>query len=128
MAKTHGSRRGGHARSPDPRRLRGRFLTPYASGGLFGGHELQRALRDRRVGAPGADIAPLAVIIVFIPFQEMHRDISGRANPVRAARRLRVGSMEVLVLVLVAFAIAGTWLRAAVASRDSLATAGTVFC
>jgi len=58
----------------------------------------------------------------------MHRDISGRADPVRAARRLRVGSMEVLVLGLVAFAIAGTWLRAAVARRDSLATAGTVFC
>src|ERR1700739_2665473 len=46
----------------------------------------------------------------------------------RAARGLRVGSMELLSLVLVAFAIAGAWLRAAVASRDALATAGTVFC
>jgi uncharacterized protein len=46
----------------------------------------------------------------------------------RAASSLRVGSMEVLVLGLVAFAIAGAWLRAAVASSDALATAGTVFC
>lgn len=45
-----------------------------------------------------------------------------------AARVLRVGSMEVLVLGLVAFAIAGTWLRANVARSDTLATAGTVFC
>jgi uncharacterized protein len=45
-----------------------------------------------------------------------------------AARGLRVGSMEVLVLGLVAFAISGTWLRAAVAGSDGLATAGTVFC
>ena len=45
----------------------------------------------------------------------------------RTARRLRVGSMEFLVLALVAFAIAGTWLRANVARSDILATAGTVF-
>ncbi|OMC56565.1 hypothetical protein A5747_07215 [Mycobacterium sp. IS-836] len=45
-----------------------------------------------------------------------------------AARVLRVGSMEVLVLGLVAFAIGGTWLRANVARSDTLATAGTVFC
>jgi uncharacterized membrane protein YraQ (UPF0718 family) len=36
--------------------------------------------------------------------------------------------MEVLVLGLVAFAIAGTWLRANVARSDTLSTAGTVFC
>ncbi|OMC50268.1 permease [Mycobacterium sp. IS-1264] len=45
-----------------------------------------------------------------------------------AARVLRVGSMEVLVAGLVAFTIAGTWLRASVARSDTLATAGTVFC
>src|ERR1700759_764515 len=44
------------------------------------------------------------------------------------ARGLRVGSMEVLVLGLVAFAIAGAWLRATVSNSDALATAGTVFC
>jgi uncharacterized protein len=58
----------------------------------------------------------------------MHRDISGRVGLVRAARGLRVGSMEVLVLGLVAFAIAGAWLRVHVARSDALATAGTVFC
>jgi len=45
-----------------------------------------------------------------------------------AGRVLRVGSMELLVAGLVAFAISGAWLRAAVASHDTLATAGTVFC
>src|SRR5258707_14744927 len=40
----------------------------------------------------------------------------------------RVGSMEILVLGLVAFAISGAWLRAAVAGSDTLATAATVFC
>ncbi|OMC45370.1 hypothetical protein A5745_15020 [Mycobacterium sp. IS-2888] len=45
-----------------------------------------------------------------------------------AARVLRVGSMEILVVGLVAFAIAGTWLRANVARSDTLATASTVFC
>jgi uncharacterized protein len=44
-----------------------------------------------------------------------------------AARGLRVGSMEILVVGLVAFALAGTWLRAVVARNDMLATAGTVF-
>ena len=39
-----------------------------------------------------------------------------------------IGSMEVLVLGLVVFAILGAWLRGAVASHDALATAGTVFC
>ena len=43
-------------------------------------------------------------------------------------RGLRVGSMEVLVVCLVAFAIAGVWLRSAVAGNAMLATAGTVFC
>jgi uncharacterized membrane protein YraQ (UPF0718 family) len=42
--------------------------------------------------------------------------------------RVRVGSMEVLVLGLVAFAFSGVWLRATVARNDMLATAGTVFC
>jgi uncharacterized protein len=45
-----------------------------------------------------------------------------------AGRVRRVGSMEVLVLGLVVFAIFGAWLRVAVASHDMLATAGTVFC
>ena len=46
----------------------------------------------------------------------------------RAERRPRFGSMEVLVFGLVIFAIAGTWLRAVVANSTALATAGTVFC
>ncbi len=46
----------------------------------------------------------------------------------RALRFGSVGSMEVLVLGLVVFAIFGAWLRSAVASHDMLATAGTVFC
>jgi uncharacterized membrane protein YraQ (UPF0718 family) len=46
----------------------------------------------------------------------------------RAKRRPRFGSMEVLVFGLVGFAIAGTWLRAVVANTAALATAGTVFC
>lgn len=46
----------------------------------------------------------------------------------RAARGLRVGSMEVLVFCLVAFAVSGAWLRAGVAGNAILATAGTVFC
>ena len=37
-----------------------------------------------------------------------------------AARGLRVGSMEILVVGLVAFALAGTWLRAAVEKVDEL--------
>jgi uncharacterized protein len=41
---------------------------------------------------------------------------------------LRVGSMEVLVFCLVAFAISGVWLRAGVTGNAALATAGTVFC
>ena len=64
------------------------------------------------------------MIIIFI---EMHSDVHDRVDPMRTARRLRVGSMEFLVLALVAFAIAGTWLRANVARSDILATAGTVF-
>lgn len=36
--------------------------------------------------------------------------------------------MEVLVLGLVGFAIAGTWLRAVVVNSTALSTAGTVFC
>ena len=35
--------------------------------------------------------------------------------------------MEILVVGLVAFALAGTWLRALVTHNDMLATAGTVF-
>ncbi len=46
----------------------------------------------------------------------------------RAERRPRFGSMEVLVFGLVGFAIFGTWLRAVVANSTALATAGTVFC
>ncbi len=46
----------------------------------------------------------------------------------RAERRPRFGSMEVLVFGLVGFAIAGTWLRAIVSNTAALATAGTVFC
>src|SRR5882757_5150020 len=46
----------------------------------------------------------------------------------RAERRPRFGSMEVLVFGLVGFAIAGTWLRAIVANTAALSTAGTVFC
>lgn len=41
---------------------------------------------------------------------------------------MRIGSMEVLVFCLVAFAISGARLRAAVAGNAMLATAGTVFC
>ena len=41
---------------------------------------------------------------------------------------LRIGSMEVLVFCLVAFAISGVWLRAGVTGNAALATAGTVFC
>lgn len=41
---------------------------------------------------------------------------------------LRVGSMEVLLFCLVAFAISGVWLRAGVTGNAALATAGTVFC
>jgi uncharacterized membrane protein YraQ (UPF0718 family) len=41
---------------------------------------------------------------------------------------LRIGSMEVLVFCLVAFAISGVWLRAGVTGSAALATAGTVFC
>jgi uncharacterized protein len=40
----------------------------------------------------------------------------------------RVGSMEVLVFCLVAFALSGAWLRGAVAGNAMAATAGTVFC
>jgi uncharacterized membrane protein YraQ (UPF0718 family) len=47
-------------------------------------------------------------------------------NPVRAI--LRIGSMEALILCLVAFAISGVWLRDAVSGNTTLATAGTVFC
>src|SRR3984957_13631265 len=46
----------------------------------------------------------------------------------RAERRPRFGSMELLVFGLVGFAIAGTWLRAVVSNTAALATAGTVFC
>src|ERR1700722_4463661 len=46
----------------------------------------------------------------------------------RAERRPRFGSMELLVFGLVGFAIAGTWLRAVVANTAALATAATVFC
>ena len=41
---------------------------------------------------------------------------------------LRIGSMEVLVFCLVAFAISGVWLRAGVTGNAAFATAGTVFC
>ena len=41
---------------------------------------------------------------------------------------LRIGSMEVLVFCLVAFAISGVWLRAGVTGNAALATGGTVFC
>jgi uncharacterized membrane protein YraQ (UPF0718 family) len=47
--------------------------------------------------------------------------IPGRGVP-------RIGSMEVLVFCLVAFAISGVWLRAGVTGSAALATAGTVFC
>jgi uncharacterized protein len=47
-------------------------------------------------------------------------------NPARAI--LRIGSMEILIVCLVAFAISGVWLRAGVAGNTTLATAGTVFC
>ena len=43
----------------------------------------------------------------------------------RVRRFGSIGSMEVLVAGLVVFAIFGAWLRAAVASHDMLATAGT---
>jgi hypothetical protein len=36
----------------------------------------------------------------------MHRDVCGRVDPMTAARGLRVGSMELLVPGVVAFAIA----------------------
>jgi hypothetical protein len=43
-------------------------------------------------------------------------------------RRLRVGSMELFVGILLAFAISATMLRAAVSGSAALSTAGTVFC
>ena len=43
-------------------------------------------------------------------------------------RRLRVGSMELFVGILLAFAVSATMLRAAVSGSAALSTAGTVFC
>jgi uncharacterized protein len=45
-----------------------------------------------------------------------------------SVRRLRVGSMEVLVCILLACALAATLLRNTVAGNAGLSTAGTVFC
>lgn len=46
----------------------------------------------------------------------------------RSGFRLRVGSMELLVCILVACALSATVLRSAVSDHEVLATAGTVFC
>ncbi|HKI43235.1 MAG TPA: permease, partial [Mycobacterium sp.] len=46
----------------------------------------------------------------------------------RFARRLHVGSMEVLVGILLAGAFSATMLRNAVLNSTALSTAGTVFC
>ena len=43
-------------------------------------------------------------------------------------RRLRVGSMELFVGILLVFAVSATILRAAVSGSAALSTAGTVFC
>ena len=43
-------------------------------------------------------------------------------------RRLRVGSIEVLVCILLACAISATALRKAVSGSAAFSTAGTVFC
>ena len=49
-------------------------------------------------------------------------------TPLRFVRRLRAGSMELLLFILLACALSATMLRNAVSGSAALSTAGTVFC